>query len=229
MLGGRDDSLWIWEGPDNVVVLKGDKTYKGVIDREAAARDTQQAAAPVSAGTGSAGGSYSGGSGTYVSSVSNAGKSAAKSSTAANSTDVATLRKQAATAQRDMADIARQISAGKARKKDTSALEAKYAEAKSRYDTARAQINAASAELTLVKKATAPEIKAAAANGQNARDSYSVQYTDTPSRAEVMRSYQERKEEAQKEARENAWKSLPTVADADRFTINEAPDCTEAV
>lgn len=224
MLGGRDDSLWIWEGPDNVVVLKGDKTYKGVIDREAAARDTQQAAAPVSAGTGSAGGSYSGGSGTYVSSVSNAGKSAAKSSTAANSTDVATLRKQAATAQRDMADIARQISAGKARKKDTSALEAKYAEAKSRYDTARAQINAASAELTLVKKATAPEIKAAAANGQNARDSYSVQYTDTPSRAEVMRSYQERKEETQKEARENAWKSLPTVADADRFTINEAAD-----
>lgn len=224
MLGGRDDSLWIWEGPDNVVVLKGDKTYKGVIDREAAARDTQQAAAPVSSGTGSAGGSYSGGSGTYVSSVSNAGKSAAKSSTAANSTDVATLRKQAATAQRDMADIARQISAGKARKKDTSALEAKYAEAKSRYDTARAQINAASAELTLVKKATAPEIKAAAANGQNARDSYSVQYTDTPSRAEVMRSYQERKEEAQKEARENAWKSLPTVADADRFTINEAAD-----
>ena len=108
MLGGRDDSLWIWEGPDNVVVLKGDKTYKGVIDREAAARDTQQAAAPVSAGTGSAGGSYSGGSGTYVSSVSNAGKSAAKSSTAANSTDVATLRKQAATAQRDMADIARE-------------------------------------------------------------------------------------------------------------------------
>lgn len=224
MLGGRDDSLWIWEGPDNVVVLKGDKTYKGVIDREAAARDTQQAAAPASSGTGSVGGSYSGGSGTYVSSVSNAGKSAAKSSTAANSTDVATLRKQAATAQRDMADIARQISAGKARKKDTSALEAKYAEAKSRYDTARAQINAASAELTLVKKATAPEIKAAAANGQNARDSYSVQYTDTPSRAEVMRSYQERKEEAQKEARENAWKSLPTVADADRFTINEAAD-----
>ena len=224
MLGGRDDSLWIWEGPDHDVVLTGDKTYQGVIDREAAARDTQQAAAPVSAGTGSAGGSYSGGSGTYVSSVSNAGKSAAKSSTAANSTDVATLRKQSATAQRDMADIARQISAGKARKKDTSALEAKYAEAKSRYDTARAQINAASAELTLVKKATAPEIKAAAANGQNARDSYSVQYTDTPSRAEVMRSYQERKEEAQKEARENAWKSLPTVADADRFTINEAAD-----
>ena len=39
-----------------------------------------------------------------------------------------------------------------------------------------------------------------------------------------MRSYQERKEEAQKEARKNAWQSLPTVADADRFTINEAAD-----
>lgn len=123
-----------------------------------------------------------------------------------------------------MADIARQISANKARGKSSGDLESKYAEAKSRYDTARAQINAASAELTLVKQATAPEIKAAAASGQNARDSYSVQYTDTPSRAEVMRSYQERKEEAQKEARKNARQSLPTVADADRFTINEAAD-----
>lgn len=224
MLGGRDDSLWIWEGPDNVVVLKGDKTYKGVIDREAAARDTQQAAAPVSAGTGSAGGSYSGGSGTYASSTSGTKKSAAKSAPASTGPDVATLRKQAASAQKDMADIARQISANKARGKSSGDLESKYAEAKSRYDAARAQINAASAELTLVKQATAPEIKAAAASGQNARDSYSVQYTDTPSRAQVRQSYQERKEEAQKEARKNAWQSLPTVADADRFTINEAAD-----
>lgn len=224
MLGGRDDSLWIWEGPDNVVVLKGDKTYKGVIDREAAARDTQQAAAPASSGTGSVGGSYSGGSGTYASSTSGTKKSASKSAPASTGPDIATLRKQAASAQKDMADIARQISANKARGKSSGDLESKYAEAKSRYDTARAQINAASAELTLVKQATAPEIKAAAASGQNVRDSYSVQYTDTPSRAEVMRSYQERKEEAQKEARENAWKSLPTVADADRFTINEAAD-----
>lgn len=224
MLGGRDDSLWIWEGPDNVVVLKGDKTYKGVIDREAAKRDAQQAAAPASSGTGSAGGLYSGGSGTYASSTSGTKKSAAKSAPASTGPDVATLRKKAASAQKDMADIARQISANKARGKSSGDLESKYTEAKSRYDTARAQINAASAELTLVKKATAPEIKAAAANGQTARDSYSVQYTDTPSRAEVMRSYQKRKEEAQKEARKNAWQSLPTVADADRFTINEAAD-----
>jgi hypothetical protein len=224
MAEASDGSLWTRNEDGSITVKKDGKTYTATIDREAAKRDAQQAAAPVSSGTGSAGGSYSGGSGTYASSTSGTKKSAAKSALASTGPDVATLRKQAASAQKDMADIARQISANKARGKSSGDLESKYAEAKSRYDTARAQINAASAELTLVKKATAPEIKAAAASGQNARDSYSVQYTDTPSRAEVMRSYQERKEEAQKEARKNAWQSLPTVADADRFTINEAAD-----
>ena len=224
MAEASDGSLWTRNEDGSITVTKNGKTYTATIDREAAKRDAQQAAAPASSGTGSAGGSYSGGSGTYASSASGTKKSAAKSAPASTGPDVATLRKQAATAQRDMADIARQISANKARGKSSGNLESKYAEAKSRYDTARAQINAASAELTLVKQATAPEIKATAASGQNARDSYSVQYTDTPSSAEVMRSYQERKEEAQKEARKNAWQSLPTVADADRFTINEAAD-----
>lgn len=224
MAEASDGSLWTRNEDGSITVKKDGKTYTATIDREAAKRDAQQAAAPVSSGTGSAGGSYSGGSGTYASSTSGTKKSAAKSALASTGPDVATLRKQAASAQKDMADIARQISANKARGKSSGDLESKYDEAKSRYDTARAQINAASAELTLVKKATAPEIKAAAASGQNARDSYSVQYTDTPSRAEVMRSYQERKEEAQKEARKNAWQSLPTVADADRFTISEAAD-----
>nr|DAF74962.1 MAG TPA: hypothetical protein [Caudoviricetes sp.] len=224
MAEASDGSLWTRNEDGSITVKKDGKTYTATIDREAAKRDAQQAAAPASPGTGSAGGSYSGGSGTYASSTSGTKKSAAKSAPASTGPDVATLRKQAASAQKDMADIARQISANKARGKSSGDLESKYAEAKSRYNTARAQINAASAELTLVKQATAPEIKAAAASGQNARDSYSVQYTDTPSRAEVMRSYQERKEEAQKEARKNAWKSLPTVADADRFTINEAAD-----
>lgn len=224
MAEASDGSLWTRNEDGSITVTKNGKTYTATIDREAAKRDAQQAAAPASSGTGSAGGSYSGGSGTYASSTSGTKKSTAKSAPASTGPDVATLRKQAATAQRDMADIARQISANKARGKSSGDLESKYAEAKSRYDTARAQINAASAELTLVKQATAPEIKAAAASGQNARDSYSVQYTDTPSSAEVMRSYQERKEEAQKEARKNAWQSLPTVADADRFTINEAAD-----
>ena len=224
MAEASDGSLWTRNEDGSITVKKDGKTYTATIDREAAKRDAQQAAAPASPGTGSAGGSYSGGSGTYASSTSGTKKSAAKSAPASTGPDVATLRKQAASAQKDMADIARQISANKARGKSSGDLESKYAEAKSRYNTARAQINAASVELTLVKKATAPEIKAAAARGQNARGSYSVQYTDTPSRAEVMRSYQERKEEAQKEARKNAWQSLPTVADADRFTINEAAD-----
>lgn len=224
MAEASDGSLWTRNEDGSITVKKDGKTYTATIDREAAKRDAQQAAAPASPGTGAAGGSYSGGSGTYASSTSGTKKSAAKSAPASTGPDVATLRKQAASAQKDMADIARQISANKARGKSSGDLESKYAEAKSRYDTARAQINAASAELTLVKQATAPEIKAAAANGQNARDSYSVQYTDTPSRAEVRRSYQARKEEAQKEARKNAWQSLPTVADADRFTINEAAD-----
>ena len=224
MAEASDGSLWTRNEDGSITVKKDGKTYTATIDREAAKRDAQQAAAPASPGTGSAGGSYSGGSGTYASSTSGTKKSAAKSAPASTGPDVATLRKKAASAQKDMADIARQISANKARGKSSGDLESKYAEAKSRYDTARAQINAASAELTLVKQATAPEIKAAAASGQNARDSYSVQYTDTPSRAEVKRSYQERKEEAKKEARKNAWKSLPTVADADRFTINEAAD-----
>ena len=224
MAEASDGSLWTRNEDGSITVKKDGKTYTATIDREAAKRDAQQAAAPASSGTGSAGGSYSGGSGTYASSTSGTKKSAAKSAPASTGPDVATLRKRAASAQKDMADIARRISANKARGKSSGDLESKYAEAKSRYDTARAQINAASAELTLVKKATAPEIKAAAASGQNARDSYSVQYTDTPSRAEVMRSYQERKEEAKKEARKNAWQSLPTVADADRFTINEAAD-----
>lgn len=224
MAEASDGSLWTRNEDGSITVKKDGKTYTATIDREAAKRDAQQAAAPASPGTGAAGGSYSGGSGTYASSTSGTKKSAAKSAPASTGPDVATLRKKAASAQKDMADIARQISANKARGKSSGDLESKYAEAKSRYDTARAQINAASAELTLVKQATAPEIKAAAASGQNARDSYSVQYTDTPSRAEVMRSYQERKEEAKKEARKNAWQSLPTVADADRFTINEAAD-----
>lgn len=224
MAEASDGSLWTRNEDGSITVKKDGKTYTATIDREAAKRDAQQAAAPASSGTGAAGGSYSGGSGTYASSTSGTKKSAAKSAPASTGPDVATLRKQAASAQKDMADIARQISANKARGKSSGDLGSKYAEAKSRYNTARAQINAASAELTLVKQATAPEIKAAAASGQNARDSYSVQYTDTPSRAEVMRSYQERKEEAQKEARKNAWQSLPTVADADRFTINEAAD-----
>lgn len=222
MAEASDGSLWTRNEDGSITVKKDGKTYTATIDREAAKRDAQQTAAPASSGTGSAGGSYSGGSGTYASASSGTQKPPASAQT--TSEDRATLRKQAATAQKEMGDLARQIAAKKAQGKDTSALQAQYAEAKARYDAATAKIDASSAELTLTRQATGPEIKAAAASGQNARGSYSVQYTDTPSRAEVMSSYRERKEEAQKEARESAWQSLPTVADADRFTINEAAD-----
>ena len=219
MAEASDGSLWTRNEDGSITVKKDGKTYTATIDREAAKRDAQQAAAPVSSGTGSAGGSYSGGSGTYASSTSGTKKSAAKAALASTGPDVATLRKQAASAQKDMADIARQISANKARGKSSGDLESKYAEAKSRYDTARAQINAASAELTLVKKATAPEIKAAAASGQNARDSYSVQYTDTPSRAQVRQSYQERQAQAgtqqpEEELEATVYTEEPTLLEA---------------
>lgn len=240
MAEASDGSLWKRNEDGSISVTKNGKTYTANVDRAAAKQDPQWAvltAPPVeeeekpgkkskkkSSGTSSGSGS-SGSLNTYFSGASTSTKKeTTQAASGSTGGDIASIRKKAASAQKDMADIARQISANKARGKSSGDLESKYAEAKSRYDTARAQINAASAELTLVKQATAPEIKAAAASGQNARDSYSVQYTDTPSRAEVRRSYQARKEEAQKEARKNAWQSLPTVADADRFTINEAAD-----
>lgn len=234
-LGGRDNSTWILNGYDDVTVEKDGKTYKAKIDREAAKRDPQWAvltAPPVeeeeasgkkskkkSSGTSSGSGS-SGSLNTYFS-VASTGAKKETTQAASGSTggDIASLRKKAASAQKDMADIARQISANKARGKSSGDLESKYAEAKSRYDTARAQINAASAELTLVKQATAPEIKAAAASGQNARDSYSVQYTDTPSRAQVRQSYQERQAQAgaqqpEEEPEATVYTEEPTLLEA---------------
>lgn len=195
MAEASDGSLWVRNEDGSISVTKNGKTYTANIDREAAKRDAQQAAAPASSGTGSAGGSYSGGSGTYASSTSGTKKSAAKSAQASTGPDVATLRKQAASAQKNMGDLARQISAAKMRGKDTSFLEAQYAEAQDQYNKATAQVTAAKAPKnegpTLLEAATrAPEKRAA------------VQET------------------VQKEA----WRSLPTVADADRFSINKAAD-----
>lgn len=195
MAEASDGSLWVRNEDGSISVTKNGKTYTATIDREAAKRDAQQAAAPAISGTGSAGGSYSGGSGTYASSTSGTKKSAAKSAPASTVPDVATLRKQAASAQKNMGDLARQISAAKMRGKDTSFLEAQYAEAQDQYNKATAQVTAAKAPKnegpTLLEAATrAPEKRAA------------VQET------------------VQKEA----WRSLPTVADADRFSINKAAD-----
>lgn len=207
MAEAADGSLWKRNEDGSISVTKNGKTYTANVDRAAAKQDPQWAvltAPPVeeeeesgkkskkkSSGTSSGSGS-SGSLNTYFSGGSTgAKKETTQAASGSTGGDIASLRKKAASAQKDMGDIARQISAAKMRGKDTAALEAKYAEAKDRYDKASAQVTAAKAPKnegpTLLEAATrAPEKRAA----------------------------------VQKEA----WRSLPTVADADRFSINKAAD-----
>lgn len=205
---GRDKSIWTWNGYDDVTVEKNGKTYKATIDREAAKRDPQWAvltAPPAeesedtgtkkskkkSSGT-SSGSGTSGSLNTYFSGAStSAKKETTQAASGSTGGDIASLRKKAASAQKDMGDIARQISAAKMRGKDTAALEAKYAEAKDRYDKASAQVTAAKAPKN-----------------------------EGPTLLEAATSAPEKRAAVQKEA----WRSLPTVADADRFSINKAAD-----
>lgn len=239
MAEASDGSTWRREADGSISVRKGDRTYKANIDRAAAKQDPQwailTAPAPAAAETGSgkkssrkssSGSASSGGSGTYTFPAASTGTQKTPTATATG-TDRASLRKQAATSQKEMGDLARQIAAKKAqaaaqgKTPNTSALEAKYNEAKARYDAVTAKINDSNSELTLTRQAAAPEIKAAAAGGKNAQGAYYVDHTDTPSRAEVMRSYQERKKAAQKADQKNAWQSLPTVQDTDHFSAIE--------
>lgn len=213
MAEASDGSLWVRNEDGSISVTKNGKTYTANIDRAAAKQDPQWAvltAAPVEEaedtgkkkGKKKASGTSSGSKGTAVYSAAPATsvqktttQTAAQTASVSKSGDVATLRKKAATAQKNMGDLARQISAAKMRGKDTSFLEAQYAEAQDQYNKATAQVTAAKAPKnegpTLLEAATrAPEKRAA------------VQET------------------VQKEA----WRSLPTVADADRFSINKAAD-----
>ncbi len=211
MAEAADGSLWRRNEDGSISVTKNGKTYTANVDRAAAKQDPQWAvltAPPVeeeeesgkkskkkSSGTSSGSGS-SGSLNTYFSGASTgAKKETTQAASGSTGGDIASLRKKAASAQKDMADIARQISAAKMRGKDTAALEAKYAEAKDSYDKASAQVTAAKAPKnegpTLIEAATsAPEKRAAV------------------------------REAVQKEA----WRSLPTVADSDRFSINKAAD-----
>ena len=211
MAEAADGSLWRRNEDGSISVTKNGKTYTANVDRAAAKQDPQWAvltAPPVeeeeesgkkskkkSSGTSSGSGS-SGSLNTYFSGASiGAKKETTQAASGSTGGDIASLRKKAASAQKDMADIARQISAAKMRGKDTAALEAKYAEAKDSYDKASAQVTAAKAPKnegpTLIEAATsAPEKRAAV------------------------------REAVQKEA----WRSLPTVADSDRFSINKAAD-----
>ena len=242
-LGGRDGSIWTLNGYDDVTVEKDGKTYKAKIDRAAAKRDTQWAvltAPPAeesedtgtkkskkkSSGTSSGSGS-SGSLNTYFSGVSTGTKKeTVQAASGSTGGDVASLRKKAASAQKDMADIARQISAAKMRGKDTAALEAKYAEAKDRYNKASAQVTAAKAPKnegpTLIEAATSAPEKRAAVRKAVQRESW----RGLPTVADADRFSVNRVSDAaaRKEAQKNAWRSLPTVRDSDRFNLPSQTD-----
>ena len=270
MAEASDGSLWKRNEDGSISVTKNGKTYTANVDRAAAKQDPQWAvltAPPVeeeeesgkkskkkSSGTSSGSGS-SGSLNTYFSGASTgAKKETTQAASGSTGGDIASLRKKAASAQKDMGDIARQIAAKKAQgKTDTAALEAKYAEAKGRYDSAMSQINGG--EATLVRRATAPEVKASAASGVTAREAYDTVLAPAPERASVLREYQsrtearqaeeataraaqtegptlleaatrapEKQEAVRKAVQRESWRGLPTVADADRFSVNKVSD-----
>lgn len=252
MLGGRDDSLWIFNGYNDVTVKKNGKTYKATIDREAAKRDPQWAVltAPPAEDTDdtskkgkksskkSSGSSSSGGSGTYTFPTASTGTQKTPTATATG-TDRASLRKQAATAQKEMGDIARQISVAKIRGKDTSALQAKYNEAKARYDAANTQIQAPqqlstsgarqeqfSQRQTLMELATqqAAERKDAWKSLPTVRDSERFSGIDNVTTGQMRSAEQQQIAGAVKELQKDAWRSLPTVQDSGRFSIPSQTD-----
>ena len=252
MLGGRDDSLWIFNGYNDVTVKKNGKTYKATIDREAAKRDPQWAVltAPPAEDTDdtskkgkksskkSSGSSSSGGSGTYTFPAASTGTQKTPTATATG-TDRASLRKQAATAQKEMGDLARQISVAKIRGKDTSALQAKYNEAKARYDAANTQIQAPqqlstsgarqeqfSQRQTLMELATqqAAERKDAWQSLPTVRDSERFSGIDNVTTGRMRSAEQQQIAGAVKELQKDAWRSLPTVQDSGRFSIPSQTD-----
>nr|DAK54363.1 MAG TPA: nuclease [Bacteriophage sp.] len=148
MAEGSDGSIWKRNEDGSITVTTKDgKTYTANVDRDAGKRDPQWAAltAPPDSSASSNGAKKSSGGtgGTSYAAASTAAVAPAAQQSAAQpaaTVDRATLRKQAATAQKEMGDLARQIQA--ARPQQRAALQAKYNEAKARYDSATAQINA---------------------------------------------------------------------------------------
>ena len=249
MAEAADGSLWKRNEDGSISVTKNGKTYTANVDRAAAKQDPQWAvltAPPVeeeeesgkkskkkSSGTSSGSGS-SGSLNTYFS-VASTGTKKETTQAASGSTggDIASIRKKAASAQKDMADIARQISAAKMRGKDTASLEAKYAEAKDRYDKASAQVTAAKAPKnegpTLLEAATRAPEKRAAVQKEAWRSLPTVADADRFSinkaaDAQTREAEQQFFASARRELQQNAWRSLPTVQDSDRFGIPSQTD-----
>ena len=251
MAEASDGSTWRREADGSISVRKGDRTYKANIDRAAAKQDPQwailTAPAPAAAETGSgkkssrkssSGSASSGGSGTYTFPAASTGTQKTPTATATG-TDRASLRKQAATAQKEMGDLARQISAAKIRGKDTSALQAKYNEAKARYDAANTQIKAPqqlstsgarqeqfSQRQTLMELATqqAAERKDAWKSLPTVRDSERFSGIDNVTTGRMRSAEQQQIAGAVKELQKDAWRSLPTVQDSGRFNIPSQTD-----
>lgn len=236
MAEASDGSTWRREADGSISVRKGDRTYKANIDRAAAKQDPQwailTAPAPAVAETvsgkkssrkSSSGSASSGGSGTYTFPAASTGTQKTPTATATG-TDRASLRKQAATAQKEMGDLARQISVAKIRGKDTSALQAKYNEAKARYDTATMQINMPTTASTAIARREAAAEKNAAVH-ENASAAYKAEsirngLSTSGARQEQFSQRKTLMELATQQAaeRKDAWKSLPTVRDSERFS-----------
>ena len=249
MAEAADGSLWRRNEDGSISVTKNGKTYTANVDRAAAKQDPQWAvltAPPVeeeeesgkkskkkSSGTSSGSGS-SGSLNTYFSGASTSTKKeTTQAASGSTGVDIASLRKKSASAQKDMADIARQISAAKMRGKDTAALEAKYAEAKDRYDKASAQVTAAKAPKnegpTLLEAATRAPEKRAAVQKEAWRSLPTVADADRFSinkaaDAQTREAEQQFFASARRELQQNAWRSLPTVQDSDRFGIPSQTD-----
>ena len=251
MAEASDGSTWRREADGSISVRKGDRTYKANIDRAAAKQDPQwailTAPAPAVAETvsgkkssrkSSSGSASSSGSGTYTFPAASTGTQKTPTTTATG-TDRASLRKQAATAQKEMGDLARQISVAKIRGKDTSALQAKYNEAKARYDAANTQIKAPqqlstsgarqeqfSQRQTLMELATqqAAERKDAWKSLPTVRDSERFSGIDNVTTGRMRSAEQQQIAGAVKELQKDAWRSLPTVQDSGRFRIPSQTD-----
>ena len=251
MAEASDGSTWRREADGSISVRKGDRTYKANIDRAAAKQDPQwailTAPAPAVAETvsgkkssrkSSSGSASSSGSGTYTFPDASTGTQKTPTTTATG-TDRASLRKQAATAQKEMGDLARQISVAKIRGKDTSALQAKYNEAKARYDAANTQIQAPqqlstsgarqeqfSQRKTLMELATqqAAERKDAWQSLPTVRDSELFSGIDNVTTGRMRGAEQQQIAGAVKELQKDAWRSLPTVQDSGRFGIPSQTD-----
>lgn len=250
MAEAADGSLWRRNEDGSISVTKNGKTYTANVDRAAAKQDPQWAvltAPPVEKEEESgkkskkkSSGTSSGSTGTAVYSAApttsvqkTTTQTAVQTASVSKSGDVATLRKKAATAQKNMGDLARQISAAKMRGKDTAALEAKYAEAKDRYDKASAQVTAAKAPKnegpTLLEAATRAPEKRAAVQKEAWRSLPTVADADRFSinkaaDAQTREAEQQFFASARKELQQNAWRSLPTVRDSERFGIPSQTD-----